>query len=187
MSEGKLGKKKKSKGAKSMEAKNLEEKESKNLSPEQAMLESVYEYPLKQLGEEEKSSLLKYASDILGKDGQIEVKRLILERRLPIIVGNDGNWYTDWFPEEFVAPVVQLLSTARYVYSDLHESTSPEYDLRDRLKSAVLGMRNQLYRLAMQLANEGEHSSVLERQIDCLENLNMRLPFSPEELSEILN
>ncbi|MEW6406974.1 MAG: hypothetical protein AB1649_34790, partial [Chloroflexota bacterium] len=104
------------------------------------------------------------------------------------MVDYQGNWYAEWYPEKFVPPVENLLSTARYYrYGHHGKSVSPEYDLRERLSTAVIRTKNQLIRLAMQLGNEGEYSDVLERQIESLVNLNMGLPFSPEELSEILN
>jgi len=171
-----------------MEAKNLEEEESKNLSGEQERLESLYGHPLALLEEEEKSEIIESASRILGKDGETEVKRLILEKRLPVIVGDDGNWYTDWYPEEYLAPVARLLFSAMLDYENYPgKSSSPEYDLRYSLVRAIIRKKNQLIPLALQLRNESEHSRVLERQIDCLDQLNTDLPFSPEQLTEILN
>lgn len=169
---------------------NQEENQLEELNEEQAALEWIYECPLKLLSEEEKSQLTEYASNILGKDGEVEVKRLILEKRLPIILGRHGNWYTQWYSDECTAPVVMLLLETWHHYDhckNWHEPTCPEHDLRYYLGLMVGIVRRRLVPLALQLMNEGEYSAVIERQIECLEGLNTTVPFSPEEFSKIVN
>lgn len=169
---------------------NQEENQLKDLRDEQATLEWIYECPLKLLSEAEKSQLIEYASNILGRDGEVEVNRLILENRLPIIVGRKGNWYTQWYSDECTAPVVMLLLETWHHYcllKDREGFSCPEYGLRECLSLMVGIVRRRLIPLALQLMNEGEYSAVIERQIECLERLNTGLPFSPEEFSKIVN
>ena len=106
------------------------------------------------------------------------------------MVGPEGNWYTDWYPDEHLVPVERLVLSAvadceRHM--KIMPDESPKYLLRECLACLVGKKKDQLIRLMLQLRNEDEHSAVLERQIEWLNKLNTALPFSREELSEILN
>lgn len=161
------------------------ESQLKKFETSQAELEDLYQCPLKCV--EDRMSLEWAVSEILGKDGEHELKLLILENRLPIIVGDDRNWYTEWHPGgHYYSPVDELLLKALSGKEQfMNEDLQPEDLLRLCLGSAVHGEINRLKRLAMQLANEGEHSVVIDRQIAALEKLNKDFPASPEELPEI--
>lgn len=162
---------------------NEEQSEVEDRTLAQERLESLLERPLKLFGEEAKSDLLGIVWEFPVNHGEVELLRLILEDRLPIIVGRDGNWYTDWYPEEFCEPVFMMLLTAKMNRENekglVVEDLSPEDELRIYLAGVVQSWLNRLVPLAMQLSKEGEYSVVLERKIDCLEKLNTGLPFAP--------
>ena len=158
------------------------ESQLKKFETSQAELEERYQRPLACV--EDRQSLIWAVSDILEKDGDRELKLLILESRLPIIVGDDRNWYTEWHPGgHFYSPVEELLAKAvnqkEHMKQYVNEDFTPEDLLRKCVASAAYCEINRLKRLALQLANEGEHSVVIDRQIDALERLNKDLPASP--------
>jgi hypothetical protein len=152
-------------------------------------LEERYQRPLKRVPD--RLTLVRLVSKILGKDGERELELLILENRVPIIVGDEGNWYEEWYPEGFASPVEDLLYEAGGIKSRIKEcmteDLSPEDLLRLCVARAAYGAENRLERLAQQLGDEGEYSFVIEGQIDVLVELNRDLPASPEELPEILD
>ncbi|MGO9568836.1 MAG: hypothetical protein ACLP5H_14975 [Desulfomonilaceae bacterium] len=158
------------------------ESQLKKFETSQVELEDRYQRPLKCV--EDRQCLVRAVSYILEKDGERELKLLILENRLPIILGDDRNWYEEWHPGgPYYTPVEELLAEAlsnkEDVKRSMDEDLSPEDLLRLCVLRAVHGEINRLKRLTLQLSNEGEYSVVIERQIDSLEQLNTDYPLPP--------
>lgn len=169
---------------------NQEEDQLNPVSEEQEYLESIYGGPLKLLSPKDQLDIVADISEVFGNDGEFEVKRLIVENRLPVIVGPEGGWYTEWYPEGDFVPVEGLVLSVVADCLDFMRripDEHPKYLLRECLARAIDTKKDDLVRLMLQLRNEGEHSSVLERQIEWLNRLNTTLPFCREELSDILN
>lgn len=167
-----------------------EENQSEELNEEQEYLELRYGVPLKLLSPEARVDIVAIVSEVLGRDGEVEVKRLILENRLPIMAGPEGNWYTEWYPDGAHSPTERLVTSAaadtEYFLQSIPER-SPEFQLRECLARTIDDEKYQLTILMMQLEKGGEHSAELAHKIECLGRLNTSLPFSPEEFSRIVN
>jgi hypothetical protein len=162
------------------------ESELKGHESVRAELEELYQCPLKPL--EDKAYFFDLVSQIVGKNGELELKQLIAENRLPIIVGSYGEWYTEWYPEDTPSPLFDLFIGA-YGSSRRRrkEPVSPEKGLRLSIAFWVVDEKRRLRRLQQQLINQDEHSFVLQRQIERLDQLNQSLDFlSRKEVWELM-
>jgi hypothetical protein len=171
----------------SIVGKNEEADHSEESDTVKSKLEELYERPLRRLDEEEKADLVNLVSAIIDGSGEIELKRLILEDRLPVIV-EDDDWYTESYPNPLDCLLYRLLSDTRDFMADYQNSSdAPIYYLRLFLAIAVLNQLTQLTQLRQQLGKHGESSAVIERKIDSLSQLNTLVPLSPKEFSETVN
>lgn len=168
---------------------NEETDHSQQIDRELAVLEKRYERRLSRIDEEEKSALVRLVSEIIGSPGEIELKRLILENRLPIMVVTDEDWVTDWFDDDLFHPVYDLLFEAKkhLMTFDPNFSDAPGYYLREAVAGSVRKQIMRLQQLQEQLVREGEFSRIIDDKIYRLSKLNNEIRFSKKESSKILN
>jgi hypothetical protein len=114
----------------------------------------------------DRKELLRCVSNVLGRNGEAELERLVDLNLIPVIVGEDGEWYTEDHPDDCPSLAEAILAdvslTAMFVKMGLNGTMTALERLVDVVSMKWLRHYGYLQR---EINWAGETSAVVEQKM----------------------